>query len=178
MENKNCSKKDCSQINPQPLSNFHVSKRKKDGLQIWCKTCNKEVRKEYRLKNIDLLRQKDRELKRKNGPIYNFNRNKKRKENPLLYRETGWKQKGIKNKVGDIFNRNDFKELFLKQGGRCSICKSSKEEKGLVPDHSHKTGFIRGLLCFSCNTGIGQLGDSVDFLKLAIAYLQENEPNV
>jgi hypothetical protein len=54
------------------------------------------------------------------------------------------------------------------QGGLCKIC---GKEKRLVVDHCHETGQVRGMLCFSCNTGIGQLGDSVDMLKAAIAYL-------
>ena len=46
------------------------------------------------------------------------------------------------------------------------------EPLGLVIDHNHKTGKVRGLLCGSCNTGIGLLKDSPDVLDAAIEYLQ------
>jgi hypothetical protein len=42
----------------------------------------------------------------------------------------------------------------------------------LVVDHDHNTGAVRGLLCHSCNTGLGHLGDSVETLARALDYLQ------
>ena len=38
----------------------------------------------------------------------------------------------------------------------------------------HRTGVIRGVLCFSCNRGLGKVGDSVEVLRAMIAYLCEN----
>lgn len=39
-------------------------------------------------------------------------------------------------------------------------------------DHDHETGKVRGVLCHSCNAGIGLLGDSVPILREAIRYLE------
>jgi hypothetical protein len=39
-------------------------------------------------------------------------------------------------------------------------------------DHCHETGKIRGLLCHSCNTGIGKLGDNLEGLQKAVSYLE------
>ncbi len=39
-------------------------------------------------------------------------------------------------------------------------------------DHDHKTGAFRGWLCIGCNTAIGKLGDTVEGLKQAVAYLE------
>lgn len=56
----------------------------------------------------------------------------------------------------------------------CRIC-------GLVPtrslhiDHSHVTKKYRGLLCDSCNLGLGHFKDSPDILLRAIAYIRKFE---
>jgi len=65
--------------------------------------------------------------------------------------------------------------MYESQNGKCKICGEPKEfiskRKGLVVDHNHITGEIRGLLCYSCNTFIGNAQDNVDVLKSAIIYL-------
>jgi hypothetical protein len=57
-------------------------------------------------------------------------------------------------------------------GERCEICGASKLRRKLDLDHCHKTGEIRGLLCESCNKGIGLLRDDVQLLRKAIKYLR------
>jgi hypothetical protein len=72
-----------------------------------------------------------------------------------------------------------FNEMYDRQGGKCAICHShiAKERirvgdvSAAVIDHDHRTNAVRGLLCNSCNMGIGNLKDSVDFLQSAIIYL-------
>lgn len=65
----------------------------------------------------------------------------------------------------------------------CPICQCVLEEskqgvagaklsRTAVVDHDHTTGQFRGILCNTCNRGIGLLGDDVDNLKRAITYLQ------
>ena len=45
-------------------------------------------------------------------------------------------------------------------------------DSALCLDHDHQTGAFRGWLCRPCNIGIGNLGDRIDGLENAIAYLQ------
>jgi hypothetical protein len=54
------------------------------------------------------------------------------------------------------------------QGGACAVCGATGT---LVVDHDHASGSVRGLLCDSCNVGIGRLKDDPAVLALAVAYL-------
>ena len=51
----------------------------------------------------------------------------------------------------------------------CMICTSTKH---ICIDHCHDTGAVRGLLCRSCNLGLGMLGDNISGLQLAVKYLK------
>lgn len=59
------------------------------------------------------------------------------------------------------------------QGGLCSICRGKGGQRGLVVDHCHETGVVRGLLCSECNIGIGKLGDSPARLTAAAKYIRD-----
>lgn len=79
----------------------------------------------------------------------------------------------LKTKYG--LTEATFDEMLERQGGGCGIC-GTQEPQGrgqrLHVDHDHKTGQVRGLLCTSCNNGLGRFHDDVDLLRAAVAYLQ------
>jgi len=70
--------------------------------------------------------------------------------------------------------------MFEEQRGECKIC-SIKLNKTryvgdmAVVDHCHTTGKIRGILCNSCNRGIGYFRDNPKFLTNAASYLTGTE---
>jgi hypothetical protein len=67
---------------------------------------------------------------------------------------------------------NEYRGMLAQQGGVCAICcQFCSARKHLAVDHCHKTGKVRGLLCNSCNTGLGMLQDSARLLAAAQAYL-------
>lgn len=66
-------------------------------------------------------------------------------------------------------NLESWDEMVLNRGGMCDIC--GKDAK-LCVDHDHNTGEIRGLLCPTCNSGIGFLKDSSAVAQLASEYLK------
>ena len=59
----------------------------------------------------------------------------------------------------------------------CDLCgidfsrKKSKHTPRNI-DHDHDTGKVRGVLCSGCNLGLGKLGDNIEGVKKALAYLK------
>ncbi|MFD0817978.1 endonuclease VII domain-containing protein [Micromonospora zhanjiangensis] len=63
----------------------------------------------------------------------------------------------------------EFQELLSEQGGVCAICGAADPQH---LDHDHRTNWVRGILCFNCNGGLGQFRDSETRLAGAITYLR------
>jgi hypothetical protein len=59
-------------------------------------------------------------------------------------------------------------EMIAAQGGVCAIC---RVKPAVHVDHDHKTGEVRGMLCFTCNVGLGQLRDDLRVIHNAALYL-------
>jgi Recombination endonuclease VII len=66
----------------------------------------------------------------------------------------------------------DYETLFARQGGVCAICIRPSAEP-LCVDHCHATGKVRGLLCRTCNTGLGHYKDDQRLTAAATAYLRK-----
>jgi hypothetical protein len=79
------------------------------------------------------------------------------------------KNRYLKSRYGITIDRYD--AMYEQQEGKCAICRAEDSDQFAV-DHCHKTGKVRGLLCRSCNLGIGQLKDDIEVLSNAITYLQ------
>jgi len=98
-----------------------------------------------------------------------------KRENGAKYRVANRKSIRLKNRVGRYnISYEEFKTIWDKQNGCCPICGIRFEtEDSCRIDHNHTTGIVRGLLCASCNTGIGLLKDSSEILIKASEYLNE-----
>ena len=76
----------------------------------------------------------------------------------------------------------DFLDIIKYQNGKCAICGTNlpdidtvtKTRKLAFIDHNHATGKIRGVLCPSCNFGLGNFKDDINVLEGAIQYLVNN----
>jgi hypothetical protein len=68
---------------------------------------------------------------------------------------------------------DDFDRMLAEQGGRCAICRAeSPGSRGDWPvDHDRVTGQVRGLLCNSCNLGIGYLQHDPEIIMAAARYI-------
>ena len=147
----------------------------REGYKI-CKKCNieKPLKEFYFREDTKKYRNECKECRNK----YNLNlyhTNPKQKDN---HRKASWK-----HQIYKAYNLTveAFRILESKQGGRCAICKRSKEEikrerkkfYEFSVDHNHKTGKVRGLLCPTCNTLLGHAKDDIQILYNAIEYLKE-----
>jgi len=96
-----------------------------------------------------------------------------------LSKKLAYRANPLKHKRFSLFKTygitlNDYQNLLKSQDSRCAICSMhlSESRTQLCVDHSHKTGKIRGLLCHSCNRGIGLLKDNPAVLKRALTYVE------
>lgn len=136
--------KQCIRCKQFQINNqFRKDKRQKDGFEYYCKLCARELHKGYDIK-----------------------RNKLESRKASLYRATLHREYN--------FTLEHYQEVLKSQDYKCAICKVDGNTSGrsFSVDHDHTTGQIRGLLCNSCNTGLGQFKDSVVALKAAISYLE------
>ncbi|SCG50809.1 endonuclease VII domain-containing protein [Micromonospora halophytica] len=92
--------------------------------------------------------------------------NEKGKESKLRL-HGGSREYHLRRRYG--VGEKEFQDLLTEQGGVCGIC-GGEDPRHL--DHDHRTGWVRGILCFNCNGGLGQSRDSPMRLARAITYLR------
>lgn len=61
-----------------------------------------------------------------------------------------------------------YNEMLKDQNNNCALCgkHKSKFKKSLAVDHNHKTGKVRGLVCFHCNKRRIGRNDTLSVAKL------------
>lgn len=89
-----------------------------------------------------------------------------KQKNPTYHREW-W----LRNKYG--LTLEEYAIMAKAQNDRCAIC--MVQPPRLVVDHCHETGTVRGLLCNSCNQGLGRFKDNVTVLNRAAMYLSNDD---
>ena len=132
----------------KPINEFFKNASESDGYQSHCKVCVQENYYDYIKKNRDKEK------------LYSL-RNR------------------LKKKFG--MTHEQYQAILDSQDGKCAICGGydiispiTNLRRVLAVDHNHATGKIRGLLCRNCNRGIGLLGDNIERLEVAIAYLKKH----
>jgi hypothetical protein len=130
--------------NPEDF--FADSTKKITGRRPDCKECNKK-------KSVDWAR-----------------KNRKKRTKSQYF----WTVKYKYNLTEEQYN-----EFIVGHVGKFAICntlpKSKRNGKTRIRmhvDHCHKTGKVRGLLCYKCNSGIGLFEDDITRMKSAIKYIR------
>ncbi len=69
---------------------------------------------------------------------------------------------------------DEYHRMLVKQDGECAICRRPPTSVGpLFIDHDHDNNTVRGLVCRSCNLGLGNFNDDPYLLDDARKYLLE-----
>lgn len=109
-----------------------------------------------------------------NKAYYAANKDKENKRSQARYSSKGRNELLLK-KYGIGIEQYD--AMLAAQGGRCATCSSPdpKTRWGVfVVDHCHASGAVRELLCFNCNSGLGQFFDNPDALRAAASYVEKH----
>lgn len=140
----------------KPFSEY--SCRRKSSVRSVCKICAAEQAKEWRIENPEKLKaQKKRHDQTRTGKI-------------AIRRRT------IVRMLPNI-SRDQAHALAIKafEAKFCDICGVEFNNNSNV-DHCHKTGRVRGILCSSCNNGLGRFKDNPKVIRKAALYLERIGP--
>lgn len=172
---KNCSKDTCKQTNPQELSNFTKDKKSKDGLQSHCNHCRNEYKRLDRLNNPEKYKAMDAVrwgTKKITSDKWRENNRERYNASMREYRKKHYQKLRL---IRYGLTPEQHAQMLLDQKGLCAICNSlPKGKRPLVVDHNHKTGKVRGLLCYGCNRALHVL-ETIELLEAAEAYLKKHE---
>lgn len=161
---------------PKASEDFGVDRRTPTGRKTICNDCEKRQREE-RWEADPAARAKYLAYQRR----YNRTNKAKRNEKSRAY----YQRKKLELYVASLrrflveeFTVDYYLALCRKQKNRCAVCgkKETNTYKGVVRrlhvDHCHDTLKIRGLLCSSCNMGVGKFYDNPELLRKAADYLE------
>ena len=123
-------------------SDFYCDKRSKNGLQTYCKICQREKRKPRPAKF--------REQDKKYAQCY--------------YTKHKEQYKNYRNKSRYGLTTEERETLIDSVDRCCEVCGAEErfESRGLFIHHNHDTGEVEGVLCNTCNGAAGLLGDDFE----------------
>lgn len=147
----------------KPIAEFHNNRTSRDGHDARCKTCTARTREHLSTRKIIPVSEKRCLGCKQTKPAGMFNNNRYRKDGLTEHcRECATHRRRI-SKFGLTAER--FSAMKASQKGLCAACRRKPEplhntQEGLVIDHCHTSGRVRGLLCGQCNFAVGHLQDS------------------
>ena len=143
----------------------------------------KQQRTEARHANLEAYNQRRREqykhnsdrVKKESNDYYYRNREKARAKAKIYRQMRGAElERDTKLRCTYGITLAEYNQMLEAQGGVCAICRRTcATGRNLAVDHAHGDNHeIRGLLCGSCNNGLGRFRDNPELLRAAAAYLE------
>lgn len=108
---------------------------------------------------------------------FNDHLNAKKRER---YKEMGSRNRSLKRNYG--ITEDQYNEMLAAQGGGCGICGQQEtqncgwtgKKRNLCVDHAHDgTRRVRGILCSSCNTGLGKFKENEELFRRAMEWIKK-----
>ncbi|HET9609909.1 MAG TPA: endonuclease VII domain-containing protein, partial [Acidimicrobiales bacterium] len=147
----------------KPLDQFYRDAAARDGRRPECKSCTAARRKAWYLANREREIARVRKWQRENPGRVNDNH---RRNNARPERKRALRDQYYRRTFG--ISADDVDALLEAQGGGCAICgERPARVASLHLDHCHETGAVRGILCLSCNQGLGKFRDDPGLLDAA-----------
>lgn len=146
-------------------------------MDIECRTCGvSKDESEFMLRKSKGYREKSCKSCRYNQHRLNANR----QANLDRYKQTEKYVRAARGRVVAKYGMTleEYESRAAKQNNLCAVCQKPETRtfrgkvRHLSVDHDHATGLVRGIICDNCNTTLGRVNDSVEHLRLLIAYLE------
>jgi hypothetical protein len=139
----------------------------RDGYRNECKVCNLRQKHERYLRNPEPEIARVKEWQQANAERVNsYQRLRRQRPDVKAVSRAGH----LKRKFG--LTPDEYAEKLEWQHGVCLICRQPPAEGQFLDiDHDHTTGRPRGLLCRTCNQGLGQFREDPFLLAAAAGYL-------
>lgn len=145
--------KTCSRCKAEkPFSDFYPDSRRKIGFSSWCRNCTQADNKNWKRNHPVSVKLSKRQWRRNFDPS-------KRNENYYRYGVT----------------REWYESKLKEQDEGCGMCGTKDSGTGhrFHIDHNHKTGKVRGVLCYRCNIFLAHFEHDIRRPELALAYLKK-----
>ena len=145
------------------ITEFVKDKYDKSGYTYKCKICRREASYKWNRANPDKVKETNLKNRQKRKEFYSS------PEGIISSRKSH-----LKRIYG--LTLEEFNEKLKSQNNVCAICDNynTRDKHGVMAvDHNHITNKIRGLLCFKCNSALGNFNDNKELLIKAIKYLEK-----
>lgn len=151
--------------------NKNYRKNNKEKIKLYNINYRKTHKEQIRKYNTTWVRNHRKECRESNS-----NYKKNHKKELLNYSKNYYSRRGRRLFLKRKYNLSleQYQNLILQQNNKCGICKKPFKQTAHI-DHNHQTGMVRGLLCSTCNRGIGYFKDNIIILKNAIDYLEKDK---
>lgn len=151
----------------KPLTDFYRAAGMKDGLRSECKACNLAARRAKYAENPRPYIDRVLKWQRENREQY---LQRLREYNGTPAKKISNRKSHLKRKYG--LTLEAFDAMLASQGGGCGICGNPDADN---VDHDHRTGRVRGILCFNCNVAIGHVGEDAERARSVADYLERDD---